>query len=171
MLIFAPEYFIFMKKRVERTRGAGTLTEAAFFSGIRNALRQKSRWWKPISIVKNKARRKYNGPNKRQKFEYQCNQCKNWFPDKRTTVDHIIPAGSLRCFADLPGFVERLFVEVPGLQLLCDTCHTLKTKSERDAKSINPKETLVSGRTIIKSGGRRKKRRTTKFTRKPRKNG
>jgi 5-methylcytosine-specific restriction endonuclease McrA len=77
------------------------------------------------------SRRAYKGPLKRQKFEYQCNICKNWFPEKNINVDHIIPAGSLNCANDLPEFVERLFVEIEGLQLLCSTCHDKKTKQEK----------------------------------------
>ena len=119
------------RKGVEKTRNSNTMTESAFWSFIRSALRQKSRWWKPISAAKAKAKRKYKGPNKRQKFEYQCNQCKEWFPDKQINVDHIVPAGTLRCANDLPGFVERLFCEVDNLQVLCSKCHDLKTKSEK----------------------------------------
>ena len=55
------------KPRVPRTRNAGTMTESAFWSMIRSALRQKSRWWKPISECKTLARRAYKGKNKRQK--------------------------------------------------------------------------------------------------------
>jgi len=119
------------KPKVVRTRNAGTMTESAFWSFIRSALRQKSRWWKPITQCKLKARRPYKGPNKRQKFEYQCNNCKEWFPDKRVNVDHITPAGTLRSAADLPGFVERLFCEIDGLQVLCSKCHDEKTKKEK----------------------------------------
>jgi 5-methylcytosine-specific restriction endonuclease McrA len=123
------------KSKVVKTRNSGTLSESAFWSFIRSALRQKSRWWKPVSDCKQKVKRPYKGPNKRQKFEYQCNYCKNWFPDKEVNVDHIIPAGTLTCANDLPGFVERLFVEVEGLQVLCTTCHNKKTKQEKNAKT------------------------------------
>lgn len=119
------------KSRVKKTRNANTMTESAFWSFIRSALRQKSRWWKPASIVKNKAKRPYFGPNKRQKVEFQCNQCKLWFSDKQINIDHIIPAGTLRCPQDLPGFIERLFCEEDGLQVLCNGCHDKKTKSEK----------------------------------------
>lgn len=119
-----------MGKRVERTRASGTMTEAAFWGWLRSALRQKSRWWKPIAVAKNKARRVYKGANKRQKYEYQCNICKEWFPEKKINIDHITPAGSLNCAADLPGFVERLFCEEEGLQCLCEKCHNEKTLSE-----------------------------------------
>ena len=122
------------RKVMPKTRNSGTLTESAFWSFIRSGLRQKSRWWKPIAECKAKAKRAYKGPLKRQKFEYQCNQCKNWFPDKKINVDHICPAGSLNSAQDLPGFIERLFCEVDDLQVLCETCHNAKTKSEKDAK-------------------------------------
>ena len=119
------------KPRVVKTRNAGTMTESAFWSFIRSALRQKSRWWKPITQCKHKARRAYKGPNKRQKFEYQCKQCQQWFAEKNVNVDHITPAGTLRTAADLPEFVERLFCEIDGLQVLCSTCHDKKTKQEK----------------------------------------
>ena len=117
--------------RVPKTRNAGTMTESAFWSFIRSALRQKSRWWKPITECKMKARRPYKGPNKRQKFEYLCNSCKAWFPEKQINVDHIVGAGSLNCGQDLPGFVDRLFCEQDNLQVLCTTCHDHKTKLEK----------------------------------------
>lgn len=122
------------KSRVPKTRNAGTMTESAFWSFIRSALRQKSRWWKPITQCKMKARRPYKGPNKRQKFEYMCKQCKGWYPEKKINVDHILPAGSLNCAADLPGFVERLFCEQDNLQCLCTQCHDTKTKKEKEKK-------------------------------------
>lgn len=120
------------KSIVPKTRNAGTMTEAAFWSFIRSALRQKSRWWKPITQCKQKARRLYKGSNKRQKFEYQCRNCMEWYPEKQINVDHIIPAGTLRSALDLPGFVERLFCEGDNLQVLCSTCHDVKTKNEKD---------------------------------------
>lgn len=120
------------KNTALKTRNSGTLTESAFWSFIRSALRQKSRWWKPISEAKAKAKRSYKGPLKRQKFEYQCAKCLQWFPDKNINVDHIIPAGSLKCANDLPGFVERLFCEVDNLQVLCSNCHDKKTKIEKN---------------------------------------
>lgn len=124
------------RQKIPRTRNAGTMTESMFWSMIRSALRQKSRWWKPIAIVKQKAKRAYKGPNKRQKFEYQCASCLKWWPDKKVAVDHIIPCGSLSCTDDLPGFVERLFCEADGLQVLCEKCHNEKTKNERNEKKV-----------------------------------
>ena len=118
--------------KVPRTRNAGTMTESQFFAMIRSALREKSRWWKPTGIARLKSRRPYKGPIKRQKYEYQCNHCKQWFPIKQTQVDHIIPAGRLSSFDDLGEFAKRLFVEEDGLQILCSKCHDIKTKNEKE---------------------------------------
>ena len=107
------------------------MTESSFWSFIRSALRQKSRWWKPILAAKAKVKRPYIGSNKKQKFEYQCNECKHWFAEKNINVDHIIPAGTLKSAEDLPGFVERLFCEEEHLQVLCNTCHDKKTQDEK----------------------------------------
>ena len=127
------------KGAAPKTRNSGTLTESAFWSMIRSALRQKSRWWKPIAECKQNCRRVYVGPLKKQKWEYQCNYCKKWFKDKDIAVDHIIPAGSLNSANDLPEFVERLFVEAGGLQVLCangeNSCHHIKTQNERKSKN------------------------------------
>lgn len=122
-----------VKKRttLPRERNAGTMTNAMFWSFIRSALRQKSRFWKPITQCRINSRRPYKGANKRQKFEYQCNECKNWFSDKQIAVDHKIPAGSLNSGDDLKGFVERLFCEEKDLQCLCSNCHDIKTQKER----------------------------------------
>ena len=125
-----------MGKKVIKTRNAGTMSESAFWAFIRSALRQKSRWWKPITECKQNAKRLYKGSNKRQKFEYQCNKCKKWFPDKQINIDHILPAGELNKADDLPGFVERLFVEESGLQCLCQNCHNEKTKQEKEQLKI-----------------------------------
>jgi 5-methylcytosine-specific restriction endonuclease McrA len=119
------------KPKTLKTRNAGTMTESAFWSFIRSGLRQKSRFWKPITQCKMNARRPYKGPNKRQKFEYQCNVCDGWFPEKKINIDHVIPAGTLRCANDLPGFVERLFCEIDNLQCICESCHNVKTQNEK----------------------------------------
>lgn len=114
--------------KVQKTRGSSTYTESAFWGMIRSALRQKSRWWQPVKECKLDARRPYTGANKRQKFEYQCAHCKNWFADKEVEVDHKIEAGSLRNGDDVKDFIERLFCEKDGLQILCkDKCHREKT--------------------------------------------
>jgi hypothetical protein len=119
------------RKIVEKPFNSGTMTNSAFWSFIRSALRRKTMYWKPITECKLNARRPYKGENKRQKYEYQCNECKEWFKGDDVAVDHIIGAGELNNYDDLPGFVKRLFCEVQGLQVLCQCCHDIKTKEEK----------------------------------------
>ena len=126
-----------IKKVIVKPRNSGTMTESSFWSFIRSALRNKSRFWKPIQECKLNSRRKSNSVNKRLKFEYNCSECNGWFSDKETKVDHTIPAGSLNKSSDLPSFIERLFCEVDGLTCMCEKCHNLKTIKDREKLKLD----------------------------------
>ena len=134
------------KGAAPKTRNSGTMSEGEFWAFIKNALRNKSRFWKPIQETKLKARRAYKGRNKRQKFEYQCYKCHEWFPDKEVEVDHIIPVGSLRSAEDLVGVVQRLFCEVDMLKVICKPCHLEKTKGERSERLTARRNTKTAER-------------------------
>jgi len=123
------------KKVIPKPRNNGTMTEAAFWSFIRSALRKASMYWKPLQQCKIDSRRAFKGGG-RQKWEYKCNSCKKWFKDKEIEVDHIIDAGSLRNADDLKGFIERCFVEAGGYQVLCKPCHREKTNAVREANKL-----------------------------------
>ena len=77
------------------------------------------------------ARRIYQGDNKRQRWEYSCAECAQWFMQKDVQVDHIIPAGTFLKPEDWATFGPGLFCDRSGLQLLCKTCHKIKTNKER----------------------------------------
>lgn len=113
--------------RVPRTRAGGQWTEAAFWAFIRSLLRQGSIRWPPRRNVKIRCRRPNQSANKRMKWEYQCDTCQQWFPDKLTEVDHVEACGTLKSFDDLPRFVARLFCEPEELVVLCKECHRRKT--------------------------------------------
>ena len=121
------------KERVARTRNANSLTESEFFGKIRNALRNIARFWKPAAIAKQRAKRNYIGPNKRQKVEFVCNRCKKGFPITQIQAHHVVECGTLKCYDDLPGFVERMFTEdIDSYEVLCLNCH----KSHHSKKII-----------------------------------
>lgn len=135
-----------MGRRVERTRNAGTMTEAGYWGWIRSHMRRMSMRWKPYYATLNKNKRHSQNKNKRLKYEYQCDKCKRWFSKKDVCVDHIEPVGSLKCYDDLPEFVEKLLTE-DGFQVLCNykladvdkfggkpSCHYTKTQAERPSK-------------------------------------
>lgn len=119
------------KIMVPRTRNGGEWTESMFFGRIRAALRRMWMFWKPRRFALEAARRPYTGPNKAQKWEFKCGMCNDWHKQKDVETHHKIEAGSLRKLEDLPGFVERLFVENPDdLVVLCKLCHKKMHKNE-----------------------------------------
>ena len=118
-----------MTKRGEKTRNSMQWTEARFFGFIRSALRGAFMKWGPKHAAKESAKVSVTG--KAHRFEYTCAACKGGFRSTEVQVDHIVPAGSLKTFDDLPGFVERMFCEQVGFQVLCSDCHQLKTNNER----------------------------------------
>ena len=123
-----------MAKRqpIEKTRGGGRYSEAAFWSFIRSGIRAKHSRWAPRYAALAAAKRPYKGDNARQKFEYKCAVCKKYFMQKEVEVDHKIPCGSLKCYDDLPGFVERMFCEEDGYRIVCKPDHKAITKKERE---------------------------------------
>lgn len=122
------------KPRVPRTRGDGTLTEAGYWGKIRGALRSGSLKYASRYAALAKAKHpKPAGTEGRHRVEFRCAHCKGSFEGKKVEVDHIVRAGSLRSYDDLAGFVERLYCESSGLQVLCKPCHQIKTNKDREA--------------------------------------
>ena len=121
---------------VAKERAGGRWSEARYFSFIRSALRKASMRY-PVKtdalIASRRPRTEASGEGKHT-YEHQCATCEFWFQGKDVAVDHIVGAGSLKTFDDLAGFVERLFCELKGLQVLCKACHTIKTNHEKGKK-------------------------------------
>ena len=119
-----------VKPRVPRTHAGGTWTKSRYFSFIRSALRRA--WTKyPVKFkVLRAAQRSYKGDNKRQKYEYQCAMCEDWYKQNEVEVDHIKPCGSLKEYEDLPEFVKTLFCEEDNLRVVCKPCHKTITYGE-----------------------------------------
>lgn len=114
----------------------GTIEEQeqrAKFVALRSFLRRCwVRWPERMACIR-EAKRQYKGENKRQKWEYRCNMCYNYFKwADGMTVDHIIPAGTFLCNDDYKTFVPGLFCDRSNLQVLCSDCHSKKTADERN---------------------------------------
>jgi len=103
---------------------------ARFFGFLRSALRKAYSRWPVKYQVMHEARRKCEGKG-RQKFEYQCAICEEWFPQKSIQIDHIVECGSLRCWEDLTPFTQRPFCGKEGLRVLCKPCHNKVTAEQR----------------------------------------
>lgn len=104
-------------------------TTARFFGFLRSALRNAYNKYPPkYEALKNaEVGRMVNKKTGKMAKHYQCASCRGSFPAKEVQVDHIIDAGTLRSFEDLPAFARNLFCSAKGLQVLCKNCHKCKT--------------------------------------------
>jgi hypothetical protein len=126
------------RKVVEKNVAGGEWTEARFWAFFRSNLRSMSRKWPPLARhALESARREYVGPNQRQKWEFKCACCGEWFMRKDVQVDHKVPCGSLASYDDLVRFCMRLFCEESGLRVLCTGCHDVRRQENIDPSKIS----------------------------------
>jgi 5-methylcytosine-specific restriction endonuclease McrA len=96
---------------------------------VRSAMRRAWLKWPPRFECLKAARRPYVGSNVRQKWEFQCAECRGWHMGKNVAVDHIVGWGHFWDLS-LAEAWSRLLVGVSQLQVLCKSCHDAKTASE-----------------------------------------
>lgn len=123
-----------MRNTPSKSRNGGQWTEARFRSFVISALRAASRRW-PVkwTVLKDAfVGKTVNAKTGKLAQHYKCNKCKANFPAADVVVDHINPVvDTMDGFKTWDMYVERMFVEADGLQVLCKPCHTDKTTSER----------------------------------------
>ena len=118
--------------KVPKTRNNNTWSEARYRSFIRSTLRRASMRWGPINSVKKKAWV--------ERGKYLCASCKQVVPltlngKKNVFVDHIESVvDTQEGFQGWDVFIERLFCEAEGLQVLCKSCHDKVTSEEREER-------------------------------------
>ena len=128
------------RQLVPRTHNYKTFTESQYFGKIRGALRNAFRYWKPAMVALEAASRPSKSANKRLKKEYKCAKCKKFFPRSNVEIDHIVEAGSLRCYEDIVPFIKRLTAEdIKSYQILCKKCHQAKTQDYKTKNKGNGK--------------------------------
>jgi len=119
-----------------KTRAGGKWTDPYFNSFIRGNLRRTSQKWPPIQACLRNARV--------ERGFYLCNGCGETVTAtmvndkgkrvKNVHVDHILPIVDPAVgFVNWDTFIDRMFVEEDGLQVLCSACHSIKTNEERSA--------------------------------------
>ena len=109
------------------------ITDKAITSLIRSAVRQI--WMRcpvKLAFLYSKSLPDKN-PDTRRKFKYQCEKCEYYFKQSDIEVDHIQGNHSLRTLDDIPTFCRSILeVEFKDLQILCKSCHKIKTHSEKN---------------------------------------
>lgn len=72
---------------------------------------------------------------------YVCNTCRGEFGPKEIQLDHILPVVDEETgFVNWDTYIERLFCEETGFQVLCKTCHEAKTFLEQEIRKQVKKE-------------------------------
>jgi hypothetical protein len=111
--------------------------KANLFTFLRSGLRSLSRKHAPIYEALADAKTAYKGKptdadyNPRQRFAYRCAMCHSEFPAKGVAIDHRVDCGRLANWDDVAGFMQRLFCDKSGLDVLCHTCHDAKTMATK----------------------------------------
>lgn len=89
----------------------------------KGALRRASLSWAPISEARRLARK--------ERGLYLCAMCKELFKAKEVQVDHRNPVIDVKeGWQNWDTYIERLFCDVDQLDVLCTTCHDVKSAHE-----------------------------------------
>jgi len=90
---------------------------------VKGVLRSASFRWKPRGEALKLARV--------ERGKYLCKMCGDLFGPKEIILDHIEPVVDPKAgFTGFDSFIERLFCDVEGFQVLCKVCSDIKTEVE-----------------------------------------
>ena len=113
-------------------------TEGRLKAFIIAVLRQGTRRYPPKYECLNEAKteKKKNTKTGRIAQHYECKDCGHDYPASMVQVDHVKPVVDPQAgFVDWNTFIERLFCEKENLQVLCKTCHDIKSKEEKQLRT------------------------------------
>lgn len=139
-------------------------TEGRRHAFIVNVLRSGTRKWPPKYLTLNEAKteKKKNVRTGRLAQHYLCNVCTGEFPAKEVQVDHIQPVVDPKTgFINWDTFIDRLFCEKENLQVLCTTCHKLKTSEENLQSKLTKQLKRQTASSSSKARSRKKKPTTS----------
>lgn len=94
-------------------------------------LRRLSYQWPPRNQAKANARV--------SRGKYKCAICQRIFGPQEVVLDHINPVVPVDGYVDLGSFVESLFCNIEGYQVLCHEDHDKKTVAENIIRNSNKK--------------------------------
>jgi len=72
---------------------------------------------------------------------YKCELCGNEMKAKDTVKDHIHPVVDVtKGFTTWDDYINRMFCDESGFQVICSTCHTKKSDNERELRKLYRKK-------------------------------
>ena len=82
--------------------------------------------------------KKVNVKTNRIAEHFKCAVCKKDYPAKEVNVDHNDPVVCpIEGFINWDVYIKRMFCGKENLQVLCTTCHDLKSAEERKVRKEN----------------------------------
>lgn len=120
--------------RQDRLFNDGAWTPSRFRSFVISALRTATRKWpaKFQTLKEANTGRRTNKKTGKLAYHYQCAGCRKEFVQSDIQVDHIFPVvDPQHGFQGWDTYIDRMFCEKQGLQVLCKTCHSQKTQVEK----------------------------------------
>lgn len=101
-------------------------------------LRRHSFTWRPRKEAQDRARielppklKKDGTPGKKPQVRYRCNHCDEVFKSTEIVLDHVIPVVEPKTgWKGWDAYIESLFCDSDGFQVLCVPCHDIKTDEE-----------------------------------------
>jgi ribosomal protein L44E len=108
-------------------------------------LRQGTRRWPPKYETLNNAKteKRINPKTKRLAQFYLCAACATEHTSTGVAVDHVEPVVGPEGFTTWDNYIERMFCEANNLQVLCDSCHHLKTQEEKQLRANKKSEDFL----------------------------
>lgn len=128
---------VFYINMTKQKRNGGQWTQSRFESFIKSALRAATRRWpqKHQALKDACIGKKLNRATGKEIFHYKCAGCGKLFKGADVAVDHIEPVVNPKTgFVSWDVYIERMFCEADGFQVLCHTCHGIKTQNEREER-------------------------------------
>jgi len=118
---------------------ATTWTEGRIRGFVTSVLRAGSRRWPPKYQTLSDAYVgiRLNEKTNREGKHYLCAICEGEFPAKEVEVDHIEPVISSKGFTTWDDYIARLFCGKANLQVVCKSCHKIKSYNEGQERKSN----------------------------------
>ena len=96
-------------------------------------LRRATYRWPPRTEALKEGRKERNA--------YVCAMCKDTYKNNEIVLDHIKPVVDPKTgFTTWDDYIERMFPEKEGFQVLCSSCHDIKTELEDEMRKHFNKE-------------------------------
>lgn len=88
------------------------------------------------TLNESKTEKKINKKSGRLAQHFQCATCLGDFPAKEVNVDHILPVvDPKQGFISWDVYIQRLYCEKENFQILCSSCHKIKTQEEKKTRA------------------------------------